>query len=135
MKARSYNNCNSSSAADPGGNCAYIGTMYPWESAFTGLEVCRVTRYACRGRLVASNSPAQQVCPGKGGTCWYEQHITGDIAFAIWQYYSATGDIDWLRKVGYPMLFDIATFWASRGMRCVPIPLLYREYRALTTGT
>jgi len=60
------------------------------------------------------------VCPFRGGTCWYEQHITGDVAFAAWQFWAATGNYQWMSKIGYPLLYDIATFWESRGMwqRC-----------------
>ena len=44
--------------------------MYPWESAFTGAEVC----------------------PWKLGGL-YEQHITGDINYATTLYFRATGDV------------------------------------------
>lgn len=70
----------------------YQGTMFPWESAFTGEEVC----------------------PFKGGTCWYEQHITGDIAFSLLQYWRMSHDMKWLQNIGWPMANNISTFWASR---------------------
>ncbi|MBR7825127.1 carbohydrate-binding protein [Actinospica sp. MGRD01-02] len=44
----------------------------------------------------------------------FEDHLEGDIALAQWQYYEATGDTAWLRRYGYPVLKDIAEFWASR---------------------
>jgi len=50
LKARSYNNCSSTATTgSPGGNCGYIGTMFPWESAFTGLEVgiSLLAHYVC----------------------------------------------------------------------------------------
>ncbi|MGB0093800.1 MAG: hypothetical protein WBP81_14870 [Solirubrobacteraceae bacterium] len=43
-----------------------------------------------------------------------EQHITADIALAQWQYYVATGDRQWLRQQGWPVLSGAAAFWASR---------------------
>eukprot|EP01060_Flectonema_neradi_P022022 TRINITY_DN3019_c2_g2_i1.p1 TRINITY_DN3019_c2_g2~~TRINITY_DN3019_c2_g2_i1.p1 ORF type:complete len:696 (+),score=137.70 TRINITY_DN3019_c2_g2_i1:75-2162(+) len=68
----------------------YEGTNFPWESAFTGDEVCNDVE----------------------GT--YEQHINGDIALAVKQYYYMTGDKVWLKNYGYPLLKGIADFWASR---------------------
>jgi len=68
--------------------------MYPWESAFTGQEVCPVS--AATGQL--------------------EQHISGDIAFALRQYYLTTLNVTWLKNVGYPMVSMIANFWISRAV-------------------
>ena len=33
---------------------------------------------------------------------------------AQWRYFLGTGDADWLRQCGYPVLRDVADFWASR---------------------
>ena len=70
----------------------YNGTMFPWESAFTGEEVC----------------------PEGVITCTNEQHISGDIIFALGQYYAATYDQDWLEKIGLPLSIGVAEFWQSR---------------------
>jgi trehalose/maltose hydrolase-like predicted phosphorylase len=43
-----------------------------------------------------------------------EIHVNADIAIAQWQYWLATHDLDWLRKDGWPVIRDIADFWASR---------------------
>ena len=43
-----------------------------------------------------------------------EIHITGDVAMAQWRFYQATGDRDWLRRCGYPVIRSVADFWASR---------------------
>jgi hypothetical protein len=69
--------------------------MFPWESAVTGVEV--------------------QGSGGKLGS-WgmYEQHISGDISFACRQYFYATGDLEWLKNRGYPMIRGIAEFYAAR---------------------
>jgi trehalose/maltose hydrolase-like predicted phosphorylase len=67
------------------------GLMYPWESAYTGMEV--TPTWAATGEL--------------------EQHITGDIAFAIRQYYYATGDLNWLSEY-YEVILGIGEFWKSR---------------------
>ena len=54
-------------------------------------------------------------CDAKGGyeDC-LEHHVTGDISFSAWQYYSATGDVQWLRAVGWPLLSATADYHLSR---------------------
>ncbi|MGW1652778.1 discoidin domain-containing protein [Streptomyces atratus] len=46
--------------------------------------------------------------------CLTQNHLQGDISLAVWQYYLATGDRDWLAGHGWPLLQGIADFWASR---------------------
>jgi hypothetical protein len=43
-----------------------------------------------------------------------EIHVNADIAIAQWQYWLATHDLEWLRKDGWPVIRDVAQFWASR---------------------
>jgi trehalose/maltose hydrolase-like predicted phosphorylase len=43
-----------------------------------------------------------------------EIHVNADIAIAQWQYWLATHDRDWLKKYGWPVLRNVADFWASR---------------------
>jgi protein-glucosylgalactosylhydroxylysine glucosidase len=43
-----------------------------------------------------------------------EIHVNADVAIAQWQYYLATGDRDWLRAHGWPVIREAARFWASR---------------------
>ncbi len=69
------------------------GAMYPWEAGPDGHETTP--------RFAAQNA---------GG----ENHINGDVALAVWQYWAATGDRDWLRNHAWPVLRDTADFWASR---------------------
>jgi protein-glucosylgalactosylhydroxylysine glucosidase len=69
----------------------YDGAMFAWESA-TGAETC----------------------PLWADTGVYEQHITGDIAFAAKQYYDVTADEEWLAGEGYDILEASATFWTSK---------------------
>lgn len=70
----------------------YDGAMYPWESADSGFE----------------ETPVNAL------TGAFEHHITGDVAIAAWQYYLVTGDKEWLKEKGWPMLKAIAEFWVSR---------------------
>ena len=65
--------------------------MFPWESSYTGLETSPGERY------------------GKA-----QIHITGDIAFAAKQFWRSSKDFNWLRDIGYPLVFQTAGYWASR---------------------
>src|SRR5215469_6885849 len=43
-----------------------------------------------------------------------EIHVNADVAIAQWQYYLATLDREWLRAQGWPVIREVARFWASR---------------------
>ena len=81
-------------AADTGDQ----GARFPWESALDGTE----------------QIPPPTSVNSEG---LYEQHITGDIALAQWQYYLVTGDRSWLATQGWPVISGAATFWAGRATR------------------
>ncbi|MEG0948956.1 MAG: glycoside hydrolase family 65 protein [Bacteroidales bacterium] len=70
----------------------YKGAMYPWESDKWGEE--STPTYALSGPQ--------------------EHHVTADIAIACWNYYCVTGDIDWLRTEGFPVMRETAAFWCDR---------------------
>lgn len=72
-------------------NLGYQGTMFPWESAATGIETCPTT------------APTGQL----------EQHISGDIALAVRQYFYVTGELNFLAAYK-PLIEGIAQFWVSR---------------------
>ncbi len=76
----------------------YRGAMYPWESTTTGQEETPV--WALTGP--------------------FQHHITGCVGWAFWKYYEVTGDKQWLRERGYPVLKEVADFWASRVERNGP---------------
>ncbi|MEV2257730.1 glycosyl hydrolase family 65 protein [Streptomyces anulatus] len=71
------------------------GLFYPWTSA-------------SRGRM---DSECQSWDPPH---CLTQNHLQGDVSLAVWQYYLATGDRDWLASRGWPLLRGIAEFWESR---------------------
>ncbi|WP_103531118.1 glycosyl hydrolase family 65 protein [Streptomyces sp. SM11] len=71
------------------------GLFYPWTSA-------------SRGRL---DSECQSWDPPH---CLTQNHLQGEVSLAVWQYYLATGDRDWLAARGWPLLRGIADFWQSR---------------------
>jgi trehalose/maltose hydrolase-like predicted phosphorylase len=74
------------------------GARFPWESALDGTE----------------QIPPPTSVNSEG---LYEQHITADIALAQWQYYVTTGNAQWLRTRGWPVIQGAAQFWASRAVR------------------
>lgn len=43
-------------------------------------------------------------------------HINGDVAYALMQYYWATGDEEFMRRCGVEMLVEFARFYASRAV-------------------
>ncbi|MAT97595.1 MAG: family 65 glycosyl hydrolase [Anaerolineaceae bacterium] len=85
----------------------YDGAQYAWESALTGEEVTPtwVPNLTDRRQLVRIWTGDIQI------------HISADIAYAIMQYWSVTGDDEFMRDYGAEMILDTARFWASRAER------------------
>ncbi|MEX5219538.1 MAG: glycoside hydrolase family 65 [Nitrospira sp.] len=81
----------------------YQGALYAWESADTGEDVTPASVVAPDGRIV-------QVLTGI-----QEHHISADIAYAVWQYWRATGDESFFLSAGIDILVETARFWATRG--------------------
>lgn len=79
-------------------NHGYKGAMFPWESAASGVEETPVW---------ALSGP-------------FEHHITACVGIAAWNYYCVTQDKDWLKEKGWPVLKEVADFWASRVERNGP---------------
>jgi trehalose/maltose hydrolase-like predicted phosphorylase len=78
------------------------GAMYAWESADTGAE-------ATPEQVVGPDGQIIDILCGK-----QEQHITADIAYAVWQYWQATEDVNFLLEAGAEMLLETGRFWSSR---------------------
>lgn len=76
----------------------YQGAMFPWESSEDGSEDTPV--WALTGP--------------------FQQHITATVGWAFWKYYQVTGDKQWLKERGYPVLKEVADFWVSRVERNGP---------------
>jgi beta-phosphoglucomutase len=81
----------------------YEGAMYVWESASTGDEVTPTWVPDSAGKELV-----RIWCGEK------EVHISTDIAYAIWHYWQATGDDDWMQAYGAEIVLDTAAFWGSR---------------------
>lgn len=84
-------------------SAGFAGAMYPWESADTGEETTPTSIITPAGEVI-------RVLNGE-----MEIHISADIAFAVWQYWQATGDDDFFFPAGAEILLETARFWASRG--------------------
>lgn len=80
----------------------YRGAMFPWQSGSDGRE----------------ESPAMHLNPRSGR--WnpdpsnLAHHIGIAVAYNVWQYYQATGDLAYLIDYGAETLLEIARFWCSR---------------------
>ncbi len=67
------------------------GAQYAWESGSSGREA----------------TP-------EGLDYRHERHINGDVALAQWQYYLATGDLNWLKTRGWPVIKATADWWVGK---------------------
>jgi trehalose/maltose hydrolase-like predicted phosphorylase len=78
------------------------GALYAWESADTGMETTP-------DRIVAADGQQVDVLCGR-----LEQHISADVAYAVWRYWQATQDDAFLLTAGAEIILETARFWASR---------------------
>jgi trehalose/maltose hydrolase-like predicted phosphorylase len=78
------------------------GAYYAWESVSTGEE-------ATPTEVVRGDGTVVKIVCGQE-----EQHISADVAYAVWHYWQATGDDGFLQDAGAEVLFETARFWASR---------------------
>ena len=69
----------------------FEGAMYAWKSGDDGVEETEM-----------------------GVGAYYAIHIVADIAYALRQYWEATGDDDFLVRYGAEILIETARFWNSR---------------------
>ena len=82
----------------------FKGALYAWESADTGTETTPE-------RVVVSDGTVVDILTGQ-----MEHHISADVAYAVWQYWRATGDDDFFLRAGAEILLETARFWASRAV-------------------
>ena len=81
----------------------YRGACFAWESTVTGDDVTP-TKIVLKstGKEIPIFTGSQQV------------HVTADIAYAVWRYWEATLDEEFLASAGAELLFETARFWVSR---------------------
>jgi kojibiose phosphorylase len=89
-------------AREKAARLGYRGALYAWESAHTGEEATPPVVFDHRHEPIYIKNGIQ------------EQHISADIAYAVWQYWQSTGDDTFLRKAGAEIVLETARFWESR---------------------
>ncbi len=81
----------------------YYGAFYAWVSGKTGEELCPSYFFTdvLTGRKIHNHFNDWQI------------HISPDIVYAIWHYYRATGDWDFVVDYGAEIAFEVAQFLVS----------------------
>ncbi len=79
----------------------FRGAMFPWQSASDGSE---------QTQTMHLNPVSQRWLPDSSHL---QRHVNAAIVVNIWQYYEATGDLEFLRFFGAEMVLEIARFWSS----------------------
>ncbi|MGC1886032.1 MAG: glycosyl hydrolase family 65 protein, partial [Stellaceae bacterium] len=78
------------------------GAFYAWESVDTGAETSPE-------QVIGPDRQVIHILCGK-----QEQHISADVAYAVWQYWQSTGDEGFLLDAGAEILLETGRFWSSR---------------------
>jgi alpha,alpha-trehalase len=82
-------------------DAGFAGAMYPWQSGSDGREESqRLHLNPLSGRWTPDVSHLQR-------------HAGIAVAYAVWQHYESTGDLEFLADCGAEMILDIARFWCS----------------------
>ncbi|MET9827814.1 glycosyl hydrolase family 65 protein [Streptomyces sp. NPDC006385] len=80
------------------------GAMYPWQSGSDGREETQQLHLNPRsGRWLPDHSHLQH-------------HVGSAIAYNVWQYCEASGDMEFLHTKGAEMLLQIARFWGDKAV-------------------
>ena len=81
----------------------FEGAQYAWESTLSGDETTPPT---------IIHPETGEVIPVLNGPL--EIHISASVAHAAWQYWSISGDNDFMRDYGAEIILSTALFWGSR---------------------
>ncbi|HBG49509.1 MAG TPA: hypothetical protein DDW90_08425 [Cyanobacteria bacterium UBA9971] len=79
----------------------FKGASFAWESTDTGREMTP-------SHVILPNGNVIYILSGQ-----YENHISSDIAYAVWKYWQATEDMEFLVNYGAEILFETARFCES----------------------
>ncbi len=79
----------------------HAGAMFPWQSGSDGSE---------QSALLHLNPQSGRWLPD---TTYLQRHVGIAIAYNVWQYYQATGDLLFLADKGAEIVLEIARFFAS----------------------
>ncbi|WP_435589889.1 glycosyl hydrolase family 65 protein [Micromonospora aurantiaca (nom. illeg.)] len=81
------------------------GAMFPWQSGSDGREETPRELFNTRtGRWMRDRSARQR-------------HVGLAVAYSVWQYHQATGDLDFLRTHGGELILETARFFADLARR------------------
>jgi kojibiose phosphorylase len=80
----------------------YRGALYAWESADLGTETTPTEVVLPTGDVVKILSGIE------------EHHISAGVPYAVWQYWRATADDEFVREYGAEIVLECARFWSSR---------------------
>ncbi len=82
-------------------NEGFKGALYPWQSGSDGREETQQFHLNPKsGRWLPDNTHLQR-------------HINAAIAYNVWQYFEATGDMEFMATYGAEMILEIARFFSS----------------------
>lgn len=81
----------------------YRGAFYAWESQDTGDDACTLFNVTD----IFTNRPMRTYFRDK------QVHVSADIVYAFWQYFSLTGDASIWRDGGAEVVFECARFFLS----------------------
>lgn len=79
----------------------YKGASFAWESTDSGVEMAP-------SHVILPNGTVIHILSGQ-----YENHISSDIAYAIWKYWQATKDNEFILNYGAEIIFETARFCES----------------------
>jgi len=79
----------------------HAGAMFPWQSGSDGSE---------QSALLHLNPQSGHWLPD---VTYLQRHVGIAIAYNVWQYYQATGDLAFLADQGAEIILEIARFFAS----------------------
>ncbi|MGB8983039.1 MAG: glycosyl hydrolase family 65 protein [Anaerolineales bacterium] len=81
----------------------YRGAFYAWESQDTGEDACTLFNVTD----VFTNRPMRTYFRDK------QFHISADVVYALWKYFTSTGDVSIWRDGGAEVVFECARFFLS----------------------
>ncbi|GAA2592064.1 glycoside hydrolase family 65 protein [Streptomyces axinellae] len=82
-------------------DAGFAGAMYPWQSASDGRE---------ESPALHLNPRSRRWLPDRSHL---QRHVGSAVAYNLWRYAEATGDLEFLHTQGAEMLLRIARFWSS----------------------
>ena len=89
-------------------------TIVDFRSRALPTALANARGYGLPGALYPWNDGPAQRCASPTVCGLTEEHLHNEIALAQWQYYIATGDRQWLRTSGAPVITAIADYLTAR---------------------